>query len=114
MDLDPATFPNPTSNTVYVRALNVERSVGCSTIKKFVGYNPKTCSFLFYRQAQTEFDVTIKYRTDAAPDQERYTKSLREIKSKTKFYAGKHYIQQSYVGWLEGTEASAQRLTSLQ
>jgi hypothetical protein len=75
--------------------------------------NAPNLALLFYRQAQAEFNVTIKHRSDAAPDQERCTKWLREIKAKTKFHAAKHHIQQSYVGRLEGTETLAQRLTSL-
>ena len=112
MDFDPATFPNPTSNTVYVRALMQNGALAPGLSKHLLDNTPKL-ALLFYTQAQTDFDVSIKWRSDAAPDQEKYTKWLREIKSKTKFYAGKHYIRQSYVGRLEGTETLAQRLTSL-
>jgi hypothetical protein len=82
-------------------------------LSKHLLENAPKLALLFYGQAQAEFDVTIKHRSDAAPDQERCTKWHREIKAKTKFHAVKHHIQQSYVGRLEGTETLAQRLTSL-
>jgi hypothetical protein len=107
MDFDPATFPNPTSTTVYVRALIQNGELADGLTKNLLDNTPKL-AILFYTQAETEFDISIKYRSDAAPDQERYVKWLREIKSKTNFFAGKHYIQQSYVGRLEGTETLAQ------
>jgi hypothetical protein len=112
MDFDPATFPNATSSTVYVRALMQNGALAGGISKNLLDNTPKLV-LLFYTQAQTEFDVSIKYRSDAAPDQEKFVKWLREIKTKTKFYAGRHYIQLSYVGRLEGTETLAQRLTSL-
>ena len=112
MDFDPATFPSPTSSTVYVRALMQNNGLAQGISKHLLDQTPKLVLY-FYDLAQTEFDVSIKYRSDAAPDQEKYQKWLRDIKSKTKFYAGKHYIQQSYVGRLEGTETLAQRLTSV-
>ena len=39
-------------------------------------------------------------------DQENYAKWLPEIKSKTKFFAGKHYIQHSYIYIVSGVLAS--------
>jgi hypothetical protein len=112
MDVDPATFPAPTSTTVYVRALMDHGSLAPGITKNLLDTTPKLLVF-FYTQAHTEFDISIKYRSDAAPDQEKYAKWLRDVKSKTKFFAGKHYIQQSYVGRLEGTETLGQRLTSI-
>ena len=112
MDFDPATFPSPTSTTACVRALMHNGTLAQGISKNLLDQTPKLVLF-FYDHAHAEFDVSIKHRYDDAPDQEKYAKWLRDVKSKTKFYAGKHYIQQSYVGRLEGTETLAQRLTSV-
>ena len=112
MDFDPDTFPTPTSNTVYVRALIQNGGLAPGISKNLLDQTPKL-ALLFYTQANVEFDISIKHRSDAAPDQEKYEKWLREVHSKTKFYALQHYIRLSYVGRLEGTETLAQRLTRL-
>jgi hypothetical protein len=113
MDFDPATFPSPTSTTACVRALMQNNGLAQGTSKHLLDQTPRLVLY-FYDHPNIEFDASIKYRSDAAPDQEKYQKWLRDIKSKTKFFAGKHYIQQSYVGRLEGTETLAQRLTGVQ
>jgi hypothetical protein len=110
MDFDPSTFLSPTSTTACVRALMQNGGLAQGATKYLLDNTPKLL-LVFYRQANTEFDISIKHRSDAAPDQEKCAKWLREIKSRTKFFAAKHHIQQSYVGRLEGTETLAQRLT---
>jgi hypothetical protein len=112
MNFDPSTFPTPTSNTVCVRALIQNGGLAPRISKNLLNITSKI-SISFYTQAGREFDASIKLWSDAALDQEKCSKWLRKIKSKTKFHACKHHIQQACAGRLEGTETLVQQLTSL-
>jgi hypothetical protein len=112
MDFDPASFPNATLTTVCVRALMLNGTLAPGLTKHLLENTPKLV-LLFYIQAHTEFDISIKTRCDVGPDQDKYEKWIHEVKCKTKFYAAKHCIQVSHVGRLEGTQTLVQRLTSL-
>ena len=70
IDFDPATFPNPTSKmvVVYVRALMQNGALSAGLSKHLLDNTPKL-AFFIYTQAHTEFDILIKFRSDAAPDQ---------------------------------------------
>jgi hypothetical protein len=85
MEVNPQTFPaqTSTSTTVFVHALLEHGSLAEAISKNLVDTTPKLV-ILLYIQAHTEFDVSIQYRSDTAPDQERYAKWL----SKTKSFAG--------------------------
>jgi hypothetical protein len=60
MDLDPSTFPNPTSTTACVRALVQNGALAQGTTKHLLENTPKLAWF-FCQQAHTEFDASIKH-----------------------------------------------------
>jgi hypothetical protein len=70
MDFDPLTFPNPTSEAVCVRTLMQNGGLAQGTSKCLLDNTPQLALF-FHRQANTEFDASIKHQRDTALDQER-------------------------------------------
>ena len=79
MDFDPSAFPTPTSDAVHVRAL-IHRGALAAGISKNLPDTTPQLSISLSTQAQTEFHVSIKHQSNAAPDQEKHSKWLEETK----------------------------------
>ena len=112
LDIDAQLFPNPSATTVYVRLL-LQHGTLHAGINKFLLDNSPKLLIALYHQAGQEFDLCIKSRYDAAPDPERYDKWLMEVKAKVKFTAIQQYVQNFFIGPLEGTETISQRLIAI-
>jgi hypothetical protein len=95
--VDPQSFPLPTAVTFYVGALLDNGFLTLAITKDLLALHPKML-LMIYAQGQQAFDIAIKERNTSEPDPDKFQTWILEIKAKTRIFALKHYIQESYVG----------------